>query len=59
MGTKNNKVCYKSKLSKIKNTIIIEKQPKYLIFIHHSLTCQKVYYKLYIKIKLKNSHNTK
>ena len=49
MGTKNNKVCYKSKPSKIKNTIIIEKQPKYLIFIHHSLTCQKVYYKLYIK----------
>jgi hypothetical protein len=59
METKNNKVCYKSKLSKIKNTIIIEKEPKYLIFIYDSLTCQKNLLQTLNKKKLKNPHNTK
>ena len=35
--TKNNKICYKSKLSKTKNIITIKRHLKYSILIHQSL----------------------
>jgi hypothetical protein len=42
MKTKDNEICYKLKPSKIKNTIIIERHLKYLIFINLILPCQKL-----------------
>jgi len=38
---KNNEVCYKSKLSKIKNTIIMKKLSKYLILFIYILSLIK------------------
>jgi hypothetical protein len=40
--TKNNRVCYKSKPPKTKNTVAIGKHPKYLFFIHPSLLVKRL-----------------
>jgi hypothetical protein len=59
--TTDNKICYKSKPLKIKNTIIIERHQKYLIFIHLTLPCQKTITIFYIenkRKKLENLNNT-
>jgi len=37
-----DKVYYKLKSAKIKNTIIMSKYINYLIFIHSSFTCQRL-----------------
>jgi hypothetical protein len=39
---KDNKVYYKLKSAKIKNTIIMSRHLNYLIFIHLSFTCQRL-----------------
>jgi hypothetical protein len=54
-GAKDNMVYYMSKLSKTKNTIIIGRHLKYLIFIHPSLHLSKGYYNmLYRERKLES-----
>jgi hypothetical protein len=55
--TTDDKICYKSKPSKIKNTIIIERHQKYLISIHLTLTCQKTITIFYIENKRKKLEN--
>jgi hypothetical protein len=50
---KDNEVCYKLKSSKTNNIIIIGRHPKYSIFIHACLNCQKDINSLYSKNKKK------
>jgi hypothetical protein len=50
---KDNEVYYKLKFSKTNNIIIIGRHPKYSIFIHACLTCQKDINSLYSKNKKK------
>jgi hypothetical protein len=50
---KDNEVCYKLKSSKTNNIIIIGRHPKYSIFIHACLNCQKDINSLYSKKKKK------